>query len=445
MAKAKTIFVCTNCDHREPKWSGRCPECGEWNSFTEVKPVSSQGIKSSKTVETLPLSAIQPDEGARLASGIREVDGVLGGGIMKGSSILVGGEPGIGKSTLMLQIASACKCKGRVLYITGEESAGQLKKRAERLGVADSSVEILCETELESVVNAIEILKPVLIIIDSIQTLISRELGNVPGTVNQIRQGCHQIVNRARDRGGCAFLVAHVTKEGSIAGPKLIEHMVDTVLYFDHSGSDLRFLRATKNRFGSVDEVGIFLMGATGLKEVKNPSSMFLVHREGTLPPGVVVAPIYEGSRVLLVEIQALVVPAKGGISRIFSDRIDSGRVSRTAAVLEKHLSLRFSDQDIYVNVAGGIRINEVAVELPLALALYSARTSIPISAKTAVTGELSLAGEIREVPHMDRRLKTARELGFQTIVGPKNRSGEGKSAWLPAASIQESVKQVFG
>ncbi len=357
MAKIKTVFVCSQCSHEEPKWSGRCPDCGEWNTFSEITPVtaakSGGGREARKSTSSVPLSSISPDQGVRLSSGIDEVDRVLGGGMVSGSSILIGGEPGIGKSTLMLQTAAAAEVKGRVLYVTGEESAVQLKQRADRVGIKDSSVEVLCETDLESVLRSLQSLKPSLVIVDSIQTLVSPELGNVPGTPNQIKYCCHEIVTYCRERGCPVFLVAHVTKEGAIAGPKLIEHMVDTVLYFDQSSSELRILRASKNRFGSVDEIGLFTMGEIGLEQVRNPASLFLVHRDGELPPGIIVAPVYEGSRVLLVEIQSLVVPAKGGVSRIFSDRIDSGRVSRTAAVLEKHLSLRFADQDIYINVAG--------------------------------------------------------------------------------------------
>jgi len=449
MAKVKTVFVCSECGHEEPKWAGRCPECGEWNTFAEA--VKNPGGKQTtagnrpRGTDSIPLSSISPESGERISAGIGEVDRVLGGGLVHGSSILIGGEPGIGKSTLMLQTAANAGTGGRVLYVTGEESAAQLRQRADRLGINNTGVEVLCETDLESVVRSFQNLKPALVIVDSIQTLTSPELGNVPGTPNQIKYCCHEIVSYCRERGCPVFLIAHVTKEGSIAGPKLIEHMVDTVLYFDQSDSELRILRASKNRFGSIDEVGLFTMTAEGLQEVRNPASLFLVHREKEVPPGIVVTPVYEGSRVLMIEIQSLVVPAKGAVSRIFSDRIDTGKVSRVAAILEKHLSLRFSDQDIYVNVAGGLRIGEVGIELPLAFALYSARSSIEVPGKIASSGELTLAGEIRPVTHIGRRVKTAKEMGFENFIGPGSRENEPDLEWRGVTDIQSAINTVFG
>ncbi len=262
-------------------------------------------------------------------------------------------------------------------------------------------------------------MKPVLVLVDSIQTLFSREVGGQPGSVTQVRLCTGELVDWARRRDAAMLLVAHVTKEGIIAGPKLVEHLVDTVISFEQAGTEVRMLQAVKNRFGSVDEVGLFRMTEEGLAEVTDPSSLFLVHREDGLPPGVAVAPVFEGSRVLLVEIQALVVPAKGGISRIYSDRIDSGRAARVAAVLEKHLGARFSELDLYVNVAGGIRIAEVGVELPLALALYSAKVGVPLPERLAVTGEVSLAGEVRPVSGIEKRLRACLEMGFSPLIGP--------------------------
>ncbi len=454
MAKVKTVFVCSQCGHEEPKWAGRCSKCGEWNTFSEAikNPAGKQpaGRERTRGTDSIPLASISPESGERMGAGIGEVDRVLGGGLVRGSSILIGGEPGIGKSTLMLQTAagvaaSVADTGGRILYVTGEESAAQLRQRADRLGIGNASVEVLCETDLESVVRSFQNLKPAMVIVDSIQTLTSPELGNVPGTPNQIKYCCHEIVSYCRERGCPVFLVAHVTKDGSIAGPKLIEHMVDTVLYFDQSDSELRILRASKNRFGSIDEVGLFTMTSVGLQEVRNPASLFLVHRDNEVPPGIVVTPVYEGSRVLMIEIQALVVPAKGAVSRIFSDRIDTGKVSRVAAILEKHLSLRFSDQDIYVNVAGGLRINEVGIELPLAFALYSARTSIPVPDSTAASGELTLAGEIRPVAHIGRRVKTSREMGFKKFIGPGSTEKETEREWETVLNISSGIKAVFG
>lgn len=386
------------------------------------------------------------DEDPRLPTGIGELDRVLGGGVVSGASVLLGGEPGIGKSTLMLQTAAALAAR-RVLYVSGEESARQIRLRAERLGAQAADIDLLCEGDTQAIGRALEDRNPELIVVDSVQALHSAEAGPYPGTVNQIKYSTYEILDWVRAHEAAVFFVAHVTKEGSIAGPKVIEHMVDTVLYFEHAEEHLRVLRATKNRFGSTDEIGLFAMEGRGLREVTDPASVFLVERDGSLPAGVVVAPVYEGSRILLVEIQALTVPAKGGVSRTFSDRVDSRRISRVAAVLEKHLGVSFSDQDIYVNVAGGIRIGEVGVELPLALALYSARSGVPIPAATTVTGEISLAGEIRPVSQLRRRLRTAREMGYRRLVGPRRvREGEApEESWTRVDTVGECIREVFG
>jgi DNA repair protein RadA/Sms len=386
----------------------------------------------------------------RLDTGISEMNRVLGGGLMRGSSVLVGGEPGIGKSTLMLQLAARVAGPGRSLYISGEESPGQLRMRANRLGISSPRIEVLAETELTAIMQVLEQVKPVLIIVDSLQTLYTREVNALPGSVNQIKVCTQELVEWARSRGSGIFLVAHVTKEGVIAGPKIVEHLVDTVLDFQQASAEVRTLQATKNRFGSVDEIAFFRMTDTGLAEVADASSLFLTRRDGEIPAGVAVAPIFEGSRSLLVEIQALTVPAKSGISRIYSDRIDNGRVARMAAVLEKHLGLHLAEHDIYVNVAGGIRISEVGVELPLALALYSARVGTPLPAHTAVTGEVSLTGEVRPVPGLEKRAKACRELGFERLVGPAagddspGASTEG-AALIAVQIVKEAVKAVFG
>jgi DNA repair protein RadA/Sms len=431
---------------------GRCPSCGEWNTFLEGDALKKSGSPSRAAAGKTPkeavlLSGVQASEGLRLGSTLAELDRVLGGGIVKGSTILVGGEPGIGKSTLMLQTAAGLGMRYKTLYLSGEESPGQIRQRADRLGLDSKNLHIFAETELGLVEGCLRRLDPEILVVDSIQTLYSPELGAVPGTVNQIKFCCHEITEWARGRGASVFFIGHVTKEGAIAGPKIIEHMVDTVLYFDQSGGDIRFLRAAKNRFGSVDEIGLFSMGEKGLAQVSDPSALFLVEREGSLPSGVVPAPVYEGSRVLLVEIQAQTVPAKGGLSRVYSDRIDPGRVSRIAAVLEKHANLRFSDQDVYVNVAGGIRLGEVGIELPLAMALYSARTGLPFPQNTTVAGEVSLAGEIRPVPHFRRRLRAALDMGFSVFVGPEKIGDEDEACetWVRAASVAQSIQKVFG
>lgn len=422
MAKKKTFFLCGSCGHKELKWLGRCPSCGEWNSFTETSEAENRATPAGRDIKVSPVQSIDnivtaPD--IRSHSGIKEVDRVLGGGIMKGSAILVGGEPGIGKSTLMLQLSGKVAANGEVLYVSGEESPGQIKMRSQRLGVNGASLKILADFDLSLILTELAKLKPDLVIIDSIQTLYAAEAGAVPGTVSQLKFCCHELISWAKENNSSIFLIAHVTKEGTIAGPKVIEHMVDTVLYFDQSDSELRILRSTKNRFGSIDEIGLFLMDSEGLKEVTNPSGIFLEQRNGETPPGISIASIYEGSRILLVEIQALTVPAKGSSSRVYSDRIDSQRVSRVAAVLEKHGGIKFSDQDIYINIAGGIKISEVGIELPLALAIYSARTGLSLPAGLASSGELSLAGEIRTVSHLKRRKKAASEMGYSHFYSP--------------------------
>lgn len=445
--KNKNYFQCSECGHREPRWLGRCPECGNWNSLQEKQQTGLKKKGSSELEQApVPLDSIEIQEGLRFDSGISEVNRVLGGGIIKGSAILIGGEPGIGKSTLMLQISARTRTRGRVLYISGEESAGQIRMRADRLGITGERIEIFSSTELSSILSTLDQVKPVVIIIDSIQTIYSAELGVVPGTVNQIKFCAQELISWAKARDAALFLIGHVTKEGVLAGPKVIEHIVDTVLYFDTGTEDIRVLRATKNRFGAIDEIGIFQMSAAGLEVIQDPASIFITRREDNMPAGVAVAPTYEGSRVLVVEIQSLVVPAKGGISRVFSDRIDNARVSRMAAVLEKHLRLRFSDQDIYVNVAGGMRLGEVAIELPLCLALYSARINQPLPPSTSVIGEVSLAGEIRPVSHLDRRLRTVMEMGYKRALHPGSpvNNREFESLSLPVADITQAVRSIF-
>jgi len=459
------IYKCSSCGREEPKWLGRCPECGEWNTLVEtaakneIKRGEAKSGHDKTAAQTLPLSAVDPIEGSRIGSGIGELDRVLGGGIMKRSAILVGGEPGIGKSTLLLQTAAAVQTKGRILYVSGEESSGQLRLRADRLGVsADKSkmerIEILCTGSLEEIETILNNIKPVLVMIDSAQTLFSAEAGSAPGGVNQMKFCAFELITWAKEHDAALFLTAHVTKEGLIAGPKTLEHMVDTVLYFEQndkasglSGTvDCRFLRAAKNRFGSVDEIGIFTMGEQGLSPVEDTGRLFLVRRDGEMPPGVATAAVLEGTRTILVEIQALTISAKGSISRVFSDKIDSGRVSRVSAALEKHLGLRLSDQDLYVNAAGGIRITEVGVELALACALYSARTGLALPANLAIAGELSLTGEIRPVRRLAPRVKTAANLGFNSFLGPLP-LGEPQS--LPelraAADIKSAIRLIFG
>jgi DNA repair protein RadA/Sms len=464
MKKQKAlVYICSSCGREEPKWLGRCPECGEWNTLVETtaKNESKRNEKKGSLPQTLPLSAVDPMEGFRIGSGIGELDRVLGGGIMKRAAVLVGGEPGIGKSTLMLQLAAAVQTKGRILYVSGEESAGQLRLRADRLGLnADKSsmerIEIFCSGNLDEIETALNKIKPVLVIVDSAQTLFSADAGSVSGTVNQMKYCAFELINWVKEHDAALFLTAHVTKEGLIAGPKTLEHMVDTVLYFEQNDktsglsgtADCRFLRAAKNRFGSVDEIGIFTMEEQGLSPVEDTGRLFLVRRgpssNGDLPPGVATAAVLEGTRTILVEIQALTIPAKGTISRVFSDKIDSGRVSRISAALEKHLNLRLSDQDLYVNAAGGIRVTEVGVELALACALYSARTGLALPTNLAIAGELSLTGETRPVRRLAGRIKTAANLGFSIFLGPAFES-QPLPELRAAEDIKSAIKLIFG
>ncbi len=432
MAKDKQTFVCRECGHTESKWLGRCPDCGGWNTLEEYTHKS-----ESKAARSQTLAEVKTDKKERVLCGIEEMDRVLGGGLVPGSAVLLGGEPGIGKSTLIMQLAEKSGLK--TVYISGEETATQLKERSRRLKIAGGDIHLVCETSLPSVLKTLDNIKPGLVILDSIQTIIDPDTGSVPGTVNQLKLCTLTVTHWAKQNSAALFCVAHVTKEGTIAGPKVIEHMVDTVLYFDRTSDDTRFLRSVKNRYGPTDEIGLFTMTAEGLKEIRDPR-FFIEKRQQALPPGIAFVPVFEGSRVFLVEIQTLLVPAKSSFSRVYSDRIDSAKVSRIAAVLEKQFSMNFSDQDIYVNVAGGIRINETASDLALAAALYSGRTDLALPSSWAFCGEISLAGEIRHVSHLGRRMKTTAELGFSHLVCP---STEEKGIDITLMQTNH-IKEVF-
>ena len=451
MAKKKgsIVYKCSSCGYAQPGWLGRCPQCGEWNTLEEciVDPNASTpslaGDGTAVKVKPIPLSKISVEDGGRMFTGISEFDRVLGGGAMKRSAILIGGEPGIGKSTLLLQTAASVlhggQASGRILYVSGEESASQIKGRAVRLGLSVDAIEILCTLRLEDILDALDSLHPSLVIIDSIQTVYSVEAGIVPGTVNQLKYCANELISWVKERDSVLFMTAHVTKDGLIAGPKSLEHMVDTVISFERNSDEVRFLRAMKNRFGSVDELGIFEMSAEGLAPVADPSALFITRREFGTPAGVACVPVFEGTRVFIVEIQALTVPAKASLNRVYSEKIDSARVSRVAAVLEKRAGIKFSDQDLYINVAGGVRLSESAIDAALAAALYSARTDIPLPEKTVVVGELSLAGEIRPVGKLKQRVKTSKELGFAKVIVPEPETGA-----VAVDSIKALVKILF-
>lgn len=442
------IYKCSACGYSQPKWLGRCPECNEWNTFEEIiidkNRVTPAGRGSEQVEKAKPvnLSGIKAQDNVRFSTGINEFDRVLGGGATKRSAILLGGEPGIGKSTLLLQTAAGMITKNngrKVLYISGEESMEQIKERADRLSINCEGIELLCTSRLEDSLDAMDSLKPTLVIIDSIQTIYSAEAGIIPGTVNQLKYCANEFISWVKERDSVLIMTAHITKEGSIAGPKSLEHMVDTVISFERNNEDIRFLHAQKNRFGSVDELGIFNMSEKGLFSVSDPASLFLTQRKNKQPAGVACTPVFEGSRVFLVEIQALTVPAKASVSRVYSEKIDSGRVARIAAVIEKRCGLQFSDQDIYVNVAGGIRLSESSIDAALAAALYSARTDLAINSSVVLFGELSLAGEIRIVPKGKQRIKASENLGFNDIVCPEQDCG-----FEPVFDIKSMIKHVF-
>ncbi|MBO7484955.1 MAG: DNA repair protein RadA [Spirochaetaceae bacterium] len=444
MSKKKdssVVYRCASCGYTQPRWLGRCPECGEWNSFEECfsQPQVNVPFSGQGPAKPVPLKSVNPMECARLSTGTSEFDRVLGGGATRCSAVLIGGEPGIGKSTLLLQTAALIETNGRVLYVSGEESASQIRSRADRLGISLEKIDILSASRLEDVMSALNDLNPVCVIVDSIQTVYSPEAGLIPGTVSQLKYCSNELISWVKERDSVLFISAHVTKDGGIAGPKALEHMVDTVITFERNSDDVRFLRAQKNRFGSVDELGIFSMGEHGLVQIEDPSSMFITRRTGALPAGIAVVPVFEGSRVFLVEIQALTIPAKASIARVFSEKIESARVSRIAAVLEKKLGIKLSEYDLYVNVAGGVRISESAVDLALAAALYSARTDLPCPQGLALAGEISLAGEIRPVARLKQRVKTAQTLGFPRILAPEDCEGVTK-----VQDLKTLIKELF-
>lgn len=440
-------YKCSNCGYSQPRWLGRCPECGEWNSLEEIildkNAVTPAGRGTAMVEKQKPVSlqTVEAQTNTRLYTGITEFDRVLGGGAAKRSAILLGGEPGIGKSTLLLQTAANTiktnSNQDKVLYISGEESASQIKERADRLCLNCENIQILSTSRLEDSLDAMDSINPSLVIIDSIQTIYSAEAGIIPGTVNQLKYCANEFISWVKERDSVLIMTAHVTKEGTIAGPKSLEHMVDTVISFERNNEDIRFLHAQKNRFGSVDELGIFTMTEKGLECVADPASLFLTRRTAKQPAGVACTPVFEGSRVFLVEIQALTVPAKASVSRVYSEKIDSGRVARIAAVLEKRCGIVFSDQDIYINVAGGVRLAESSIDSALAAALYSARTDLAINNDTAIFGELSLAGEIRPVNKAKQRIKAGVSLGFTQVVCPEK---EG----IFVSTIKDLIKTVF-
>lgn len=425
MAKIKTVFYCTNCGNETPKWMGRCPGCGAFNTMAEhvEKPATSRSFTSPDTLNRKPqhICQVDSDDEIRFFTGMGELDRVLGGGAVAGSLVLVGGAPGIGKSTLLLQICNQLCQQRRVLYISGEESERQLKLRAQRLNVAPEELLILSETRLSSILEAVEQTKPDILIVDSIQTLSNEENESAPGSVSQVKDCTMTMMQLSKQQGITVFVVGHINKDGNIAGPKVLEHMVDCVLYFEGDpNSSYRLLRAAKNRFGSTNEIGVFEMGDSGLIEVPNPSQMLLDGRpEGA--SGTCVACVMEGSRPVLAEVQALVCKTSFNVPRRTADGFDFNRAALLVAVAEKRAGLKLSMFDAYINVIGGLRLDEPGADLPVVLALASSYRDVPIADDLVAIGEVGLTGEIRSVSHMNQRLQEVARLGFKKCVIPRN------------------------
>ena len=436
MPRADSVFVCQSCGAVHAKWAGRCDACGAWNSLVEETPSAPLQGASSKSATTrsgrrsrldfVDLGA-QGDDPARLATAIAEFDRVCGGGLVPGSAVLVGGDPGIGKSTLLLQVSALIARSGaKAAYVSGEEAADQVRRRARRLGLADAPVALAAETSLETILDGLKAEKPDLVIVDSIQTLWSDQLAAAPGTVAQVRACAQELVRFAKKRDAAVILVGHVTKDGQIAGPRVVEHMVDAVLYFEGERShQFRILRAVKNRFGPTDEIGVFEMGEQGLAEVSNPSALFLDGR-GEAASGAAVFAGLEGTRPVLTEIQALVAPAAFGTPRRAVVGWDNGRLAMVLAVLEARCGLGFGGRDVYLNVAGGLKISEPAADLAVAAALISSLIDQPLPASGVVFGEISLSGDVRPVGRTDARLKEALKLGFDQAIAPKGAECDG-------------------
>ena len=457
MSKVKSKYVCQNCGFVTAKWIGKCPECQLWNTLVEEVEIidkrknynnrnGSSKLASGSNLQLI--SEIEKQTDKRIETGITELDRVLGGGIVSGSVIMIGGDPGIGKSTLMLQLAEKIVNK-KILYVSGEESAQQIKLRCDRLGFHLENFYILSETNLEVVSSVIESLTPDIIVVDSIQTVYRPELESTPGTVAQLRESTALLINIAKTKNIPIFIVGHITKEGMIAGPKILEHIVDVVLQFEGERThSYRVLRGIKNRFGSTNEIGIFEMTHLGLKEVLNPSEVFLSQRNYGAS-GCVISSAIEGTRPILIEVQALVTPTSYGIPQRTAMGIDYKRLSILIAVLEKKSGIQLSKADIFLNIAGGVRIDEPAIDLASAMSIISSFRDIPVDSETVVLGEIGLSGEVRTISYIDRRINEAAKLGFKKILIPKSNSkklfGVNKAIEvIPVENIREAVEKIF-
>ena len=422
MKAPKTVFVCRECGKSSPKWLGRCPDCSSWNSFDEeiVQNTQNSNIKSSRTINKAEkFSELELPTYMRTGTGMGELDRVLGGGLVDSSVVLLSGEPGIGKSTLLLQICSELGKTRKVLYVSGEESKGQLKLRAQRLGITGESIYLLTETDIDAILEECTDLKPDVIIIDSVQTLSTMRLSSVPGSITQVREGAMSFINYAKNNSAAVFLVGHVNKEGGISGPKILEHMVDAVLYFEGERTNsYRIIRAIKNRFGSTNEIGVFEMGDKGLVEIPNPSEVVIAERPKNTS-GSCAGCVMQGTRPIISEIQSLVTKSVYATGKRTADGFDYNRMCLLIAVLEKRMGLKFYENDVYLNVAGGIRLDEPSADLSIAMALISGITDRVIPDNLIAFGEIGLSGEVRAVSHIDYRVKEAVRLGFTKIILP--------------------------
>src|SRR5881227_868148 len=447
MAKVRSLYQCSECGGQSPKWQGQCPHCSAWNTLIEAVAANAgtrfETVAGTKSVVT-PLAAVEAKESNRVASGIEEFDRVLGGGLVAGGVVLLGGDPGIGKSTLLLQACAALGGAHRTLYVTGEESVDQVALRAQRLGLVNAPVELLAEVQLEAIVAAIGATQPELVVIDSIQTVYTDALTSAPGSVAQVRECAAQLTRLAKQRGVIVFFVGHVTKEGAIAGPRVLEHIVDTVLYFEGDpNSAFRLVRAVKNRYGAVNELGVFAMTDKGLRGVANPSALFLSTHDKPVAGSCVLATI-EGTRPLLVEIQALVDAAHAPNPRRLSVGLEQNRLAMLLAVLHRHAGIATWEQDVFVNAVGGVRIAEPAADLAVSLAVVSSLTDRPIAEKVAVFGEVGLAGEVRPAPRGQERLREAAKLGFAKIIIPRANQPKAKISGLevlPVERVDQAVQ----
>jgi DNA repair protein RadA/Sms len=450
MAKAKSVYTCNECGASSPKWVGQCPSCNAWNTLHESTVVAAAhpraGRQYGAPTAVRDLAEVTPEKILRLPTGISELDRVLGGGLVSGSVVLIGGDPGIGKSTLLTQAMATLGQGARVLYVSGEESSDQIALRAQRLGLKSDRLRLLTETQVETILASAQSEQPQVIVIDSIQTMFTELLQSAPGSVAQVRESAAQLVRYAKQTGTALFLVGHVTKEGTLAGPRVLEHMVDTVLYFEgDTGSAFRIIRAIKNRFGAVNEIGVFAMTETGLREVGNPSSMFL-SRQGDAVPGSVVLATQEGTRPLLVEVQALVDQSHLSNPRRVCVGLDTNRLAMLLAVLHRHAGIATFDQDVFVNVVGGVRVLETAADLAILAATVSSLRNRPLGKDLVAFGEVGLAGEVRPVQRGQERIREAAKLGFKRVLLPAAnmpKKGDAGIELLPVRRLTEALERL--